>query len=89
MMNEIKTYAFSINTDEIYQGMNNGKADSLVSYLKSVTGFVGVNQEIYRQYFLFRTAEERNEGHMKAKELGFITAVVIEQNAYVDEKYLR
>lgn len=83
---EVAMYGLMINTDECFDDMCKGgkKLEALVNN-KPV-----VYQDPNGQYqmFLFLTPEERNVAYNKAKEIGFESAAVCVQVAYVDTKYL-
>lgn len=84
---EVAMYGLIISTDECFSDMCNGgkKLEAMVNN-KPV-----VYQDPNGQYqmFLFLTPEERNTAYNKAKEMGFESAAICAQMAYVDAKYLK
>ena len=83
---EIKTYAFSVDTDELFDSLTDNRIQPLTDYMTEKKGFVGVHPSPMgtRYYFLFLTPQARNECFDEAKRQGYNTAFCCLTPAFVN-----
>lgn len=80
---EMKTYALGIGTWECYDAIINKKKGDALKALCSVQGFVGVHPTDRVQVLLYLTPAARRKAYQRAQRLGFRSAMIITNTAYV------
>ena len=90
-MIEVKAYGFSLAIDEVFYAMGTSKEKKLVQLVKNTKEFLGIHPtpDGSLQVFLFLTPDARNKAYERAKVIGFVSAAVILNPAFIDEKYIK
>ena len=83
---ELKTYAFSVETEELFNSLLDQRINELMDYMTEKKGFVGVHPcpDGARYFFLFLTPQARNECFDEARQQGYKTAFCVLNPAFVN-----
>ena len=82
---EIKTYALGIGTWECYDAIVNKKRGDALKALCNVQGFLGVHPTDRVQVLLYLTPAARRKAYQLAQRMGFRSAMIIKNTAYVPD----